>query len=69
MRLFIIQAADTSLSSDDLMLVPRICLVPSNVAAAIRIVLVLSIDWFIGMTRQPSHLIGNCVAYGNWCLT
>jgi aerobic C4-dicarboxylate transport protein len=29
---------------------------------AIGLVLVLSIDWFIGMARALGNLIGNCVA-------
>ena len=29
---------------------------------AIGLVLVLSVDWFIGMARAVGNLIGNCVA-------
>ena len=29
---------------------------------AIALVLVLSVDWFIGMARTVGNLIGNCVA-------
>jgi aerobic C4-dicarboxylate transport protein len=29
---------------------------------AIGLVLVLSVDWFIGMARAAGNLIGNCVA-------
>jgi aerobic C4-dicarboxylate transport protein len=29
---------------------------------AIGIVLVLSVDWFIGMARAAGNLVGNCVA-------
>ena len=29
---------------------------------AIGLVMVLSVDWFIGMARAVSNLIGNCVA-------
>ena len=33
-----------------------------NAVPAIGLVLVLSIDWFIGMARALGNLIGNCVA-------
>jgi aerobic C4-dicarboxylate transport protein len=29
---------------------------------AIGLVLVLSVDWFVGMARAAGNLIGNCVA-------
>ncbi len=29
---------------------------------AIGLVLVLSVDWFIGMARAAGNLVGNCVA-------
>lgn len=33
---------------------------------AIGLVLMLSVDWFIGMARAVSNLVGNCIATVVW---
>ena len=39
-----------------------ILLATLNAVPAIGLVLVLSVDWFIGIARALGNLIGNCVA-------
>src|SRR6218665_2669396 len=52
--LFIAQATNTPIAMADLLTIPAI---PS-----IGLVLVLSVDWFMGIARALGNLIGNCVA-------
>ena len=56
---FIAQATNTDLSFGRLMLILGIALLTSKV---IGLVLVLSVDWFVGIARALGNLIGNCVA-------
>lgn len=62
---FIAQATDTRLSLGALLLVLGISLVTSKGAHGIPViglVLVLSVNGFIGTARALGNLIGNCVA-------
>ena len=58
-RGLILDRAATALSAI-VILAATLSAVPSS--PAIGLVLVLSVDWFIGMARAVGDLIGNCVA-------